>query len=539
MTYRFKLSRRLAIAYAAPLLGALLFIAGCDSSELTNASDTDAFAGDVSYASRGGDRDTLNPKKGGRGRRKLTQVVVSPDPAKVAAGSTVRFAAMGVLNDGSRVETPVVWLATGGTIDSTGLYTAGKSSGNFRVSAKSVSAELADTAAVTVGSAEAPSVASVTISPSSVTLPTGGSERLTATARLSDGSTSSDNITFAATGGAITAAGVYTAGSTAGTFRAVASRDGKADTATVTIESSAPPPPPPSSSCDRTVNVSTTGQLTNALNDAQPGDCVVMAAGTYTLSGSITQTRGGTSGNPVVLRGQGSATVVNGQGSHAWYPKAAYLEYRNFRFTNSFWGFYCGGGPSGTGPGCPHAVFDSMEVDNTKQSAIALQHGSVGAVVARSHIHHTGISAPQWGEGVYVGGYGAATTDVKVLGNRFDYVTAEAVDISEGSDRTTVQNNEIDGGSARFINGVVVSLIGVRANGHTITDNTLAIGNPHGIALWSGSATLRRNRISLRNAWSYPGIGINRFGGSHVVGCDNQVTDLSGGGSAYNVTCTP
>ncbi len=49
---------------------------------------------------------------------------------------------------------------------------------------------------------------------------------------MSDGSTSAVSVNYSETGGTITAGGLYTAGSTAGTFRVIAVRQGdtKADT---------------------------------------------------------------------------------------------------------------------------------------------------------------------------------------------------------------------------------------------------------------------------------------------------------------------
>ena len=59
---------------------------------------------------------------------------------------------------------------------------------------------------------------------------------------MSDGSTSAVSVNYSETGGSITAGGLYTAGSTAGTFRVIAVRQGdtKADTSSVTITAPAP-----------------------------------------------------------------------------------------------------------------------------------------------------------------------------------------------------------------------------------------------------------------------------------------------------------
>jgi len=257
-----------------------------------------------------------------------------------------------------------------------------------------------------------------------------------------------------------------------------------------------------------------------------------MAPGTYNVNNNITQNAGGTSSRPVTVRGSGSSTVVNLGSSKSWNADAPYVHYRNFRLTNTFYGFYSHGAVG--------AVWDSMEVDNTQQSAIALEDGSNGATVARSYIHDTGKSKPQYGEGVYVGGYGAVTTDVKVIGNRFECITAEMIDNSAGADRMIAQGNRGNGSCNVFINGTVVSLFASRGDGVQFLDNTISEGNPHGIVVWSGSrVVLRGNKIDLENAHNYPGIGIDTHRVSDaVVGCDNVVTAVPSGGTALTAKCS-
>ena len=59
---------------------------------------------------------------------------------------------------------------------------------------------------------------------------------------MSDGSTAGVSVTWSATGGTITTGGLYTAGTTAGTFRVIAIQQGgtRADTSSVTITVPAP-----------------------------------------------------------------------------------------------------------------------------------------------------------------------------------------------------------------------------------------------------------------------------------------------------------
>jgi hypothetical protein len=68
-------------------------------------------------------------------------------------------------------------------------------------------------------------------------LSTGQTQQFSATARLSDGTTAPASVSYSATGGTVTSAGLYTAGSSAGTYRVIATLVGGtlADTATISV----------------------------------------------------------------------------------------------------------------------------------------------------------------------------------------------------------------------------------------------------------------------------------------------------------------
>ena len=82
----------------------------------------------------------------------------------------------------------------------------------------------------------------IVLTPASVTLQMGQDQQFNAVGRMSDGSFAAVSVDYSATGGTVSAAGLYTAGSTAGDYHVVATQQGGAldDTASVTI--SAPPP---------------------------------------------------------------------------------------------------------------------------------------------------------------------------------------------------------------------------------------------------------------------------------------------------------
>ena len=193
---------------------------------------------------------------GGPDEPVLARVILSPDASTVQAGGTLQFEASGRLTDGSPAAVSVEWTATGGTVSSSGLYTAGQTAGNYRVIATGPNG-LADTSAVTVTAAAPPvtppptppQVAAVVVTPPTATVAAGGTVQFQAVGQLAGGGTTAVQVAWSATGGTVSTSGLYTAGQTAGSYRVVATGpNGLADTSSVTVTApSAPPPPPPPS----------------------------------------------------------------------------------------------------------------------------------------------------------------------------------------------------------------------------------------------------------------------------------------------------
>jgi hypothetical protein len=110
----------------------------------------------------------------------------------------------------------VTWTATGGTISSSGLYTAGAITGSFTVKATSVQdATRSASAAITI---TPPQPVSVSVSPSGATVFTGGTQQFTATVN----NATNTAVTWTATGGTISSSGLFTAGAATGTFTVTA-----------------------------------------------------------------------------------------------------------------------------------------------------------------------------------------------------------------------------------------------------------------------------------------------------------------------------
>ena len=173
----------------------------------------------------------------------LTQLVLNPSAVTVPVGATQSFVVSASWSDGSTTVPPVTYSATGGTVSTQGIYTAGTTAGTFRLIASHTGGTKADTSVITIPSA-AVTLTQISLNPSTSTLAPGATQQFVATGTWSDGSTLAPTVTYSATGGSVTPGGLYTAGTTAGTYRVIAVQTGgtKADTSAITISTTPPPP---------------------------------------------------------------------------------------------------------------------------------------------------------------------------------------------------------------------------------------------------------------------------------------------------------
>ena len=164
-------------------------------------------------------------------------LIVSPQEAATAVDVPVTFSVPDTTALGNPVSGDVAWSATGGSIDTSGVFVA-DTAGTYEVLARRGGRN--GHASVVVSAAPVPPPATLTgieVSPATLSLAPGAAQQFAAIGRLSDGSTTTVTVSWAATGGSITAGGLYTAGATAGSFRVIGTRQGdtRADTSTVTI----------------------------------------------------------------------------------------------------------------------------------------------------------------------------------------------------------------------------------------------------------------------------------------------------------------
>ncbi len=183
-------------------------------------------------------------------------IEVTPGSVTLAAGKTTQFSGAIKTSDGKSYGITPVWSATGGTITSTGFYTAPATAGTYKVILMRTGDSIADTATVTVtsgsSSTSAPAPAPTTptaqqkrstfwieTQPATVSLAPSASKQFTAVGKSLNGKTYGVMVNWRATGGTISSSGMYKAPSTNGTYRVIATRQGdvQTDTSIVTVGS--------------------------------------------------------------------------------------------------------------------------------------------------------------------------------------------------------------------------------------------------------------------------------------------------------------
>jgi hypothetical protein len=169
----------------------------------------------------------------------LTQLVLNPSAVTVAAGAAQQFVVAGSWSDGSSATPSVAWSATGGTITAGGDYRAGSVPGTYRVIARHAGGTLADTSVVTV---TGPRLTALVLTPATASVTAGSTQQFAVAASWSDGSSALPPLVFTATGGTVSAAGLFTAGTATGTFRVIV-RDQAATMADTSFVTVTPPAP--------------------------------------------------------------------------------------------------------------------------------------------------------------------------------------------------------------------------------------------------------------------------------------------------------
>ncbi len=149
----------------------------------------------------------------------VASITVTPTPVTLAIGTNQQFTAVGRDAANNVVTISPNWSLTagGGTINSTGLFTAGTVAATYANTVRASVGSVAGTASVTVTAA---ALASITVTPNPKGLAIGGTQTFQAAGKDANGNTVSITPTWSvqAGGGTIDNAGSFTAGLVAGTF---------------------------------------------------------------------------------------------------------------------------------------------------------------------------------------------------------------------------------------------------------------------------------------------------------------------------------
>src|SRR5436190_1302729 len=258
----------------------------------------------------------------------VVQIVAAPDTDTLDPDQTQQFGAYGRAQAGDSVAVAVSWSASGGAITSGGLYTANSVAGNYQVTATAqVSAAAAPTAtasSTTVsGSSQVKNrgpMAQVILTPLTASAVGGGRVQFAVYGIRKNGDSVAVSVAYAATGGIISAVGLYTAGQSAGTYQVIATQSGGtlASTAAVTI-SSVPVASVAVSPAAARVPVGTTTQLTATPKDANgtalSGRAVTWATSnaavaTVSASGSVTGVAAGSATITATSEGQSGTSAI-------------------------------------------------------------------------------------------------------------------------------------------------------------------------------------------------------------------------------------
>ncbi len=233
-----------------------------------------------------------------------TTLTVTPDPATVVQGATQQFTATGRDYRGNVVSTSASWavIAGGGTINPTGLFTAGLVNGTYANTVQAASGGLTGNATVIVVSPGP--LATITVTPNPASVIVGGTQQFVATGRDAGGNIVPITPVWStvAGGGSINAAGLFTAGGTAGAYPNTVRATSGAITGYATVNVTALAPP---------ATLGTAGTFS-----ILGGSTVTNTGATTTITGSV----GVSPGNSIIGLPAGQPTLGT---IHAGDPTAA------------------------------------------------------------------------------------------------------------------------------------------------------------------------------------------------------------------------
>ena len=225
-----------------------------------------------------------------------------------------------------------------------------------------------------------------------------------------------------------------------------------------------------------TITVSSVAALQNAINEAKPGDVVLLKSGVYTTTADILINNAGTKLQPITIAAANAGGAeITGTGGFSLVSPAAYIIISGFKFTHAASKARSGAGTSfcewthnifetpGTGEYLTIAGSDHQVDYNTFQNKDSLGRfiavrGSDSQIAERLWIHHNyfktqknqgnrnGAEALQFG----LSGFSLSSSNSIVEHNLFEDCAGENELISVKASRVTLRYNTIRNCPAQF-----------------------------------------------------------------------------------------
>lgn len=228
------------------------------------------------------------------------------------------------------------------------------------------------------------------------------------------------------------------------------------------------------------IRVTTVEELKTALENAKPGDEIIVAEGEYIYSGSTAKgfmykaEADGTEENPVIIRSENpeNPAVLSGFAADKNTVLAVtgdWWEVRDLKITGAQKGIII--------DNSNHTKITGCEVFNTGSEGIHFRDNSSYGLVENCYVHDTGAVSPGYGEAVYIGsaksttGYGFDCHYNTVRGCRLGPgVTAEHVDVKEYTIGTVIEDCIFDGTGISGENSAK-SFVNIKGNDCVLRNN--------------------------------------------------------------------
>lgn len=288
------------------------------------------------------------------------------------------------------------------------------------------------------------------------------------------------------------------------------------------------------------VELGPTDDVEAAINAAQPGDEIVLAGGTYTLTERFGISVSGTAQAPIVIRAKdGEKPILHRPAADQNVIDVDDGQYLVFR------GLEISGGSHGLRlVSASFVTVEDCEIHDTGDVALSANSGGEyqGLVIRRNHIHHTNNT----GEGMYLGcnNDGCRMYDSLIEGNYIHHTNGPTVDqgdgieIKEGSYNNVVRDNVIHDTNYPCIltystvgNGapnVIERNLMFNCGDHaiqsaadaTIRNNVILGSNADGIAMQPHQAGVPGNLVVVHNTVLHPqndAISLSGAAGSVII----------------------